>query len=225
MAVRQLDYFEQFFDNNGNPLAGGFVYTYVVNSSTPLATYTDSAGSDEHENPIELDSAGRPPSAIYWTEDTAYKGILKTSAGVTLDTELRILVGGGGGAAAVTTLVPIDYLYHGNAPPIANEWLGGWSVPTGAACTLPANFTGAAGHINTNPTASFAIDLRLNATAYNNGTSKGTVTVSTGGAFSFASASGATVPLVAGDHLSAWAPTTPDATANDFNFTLIATGS
>jgi len=32
---------QQFFDNNGIPLAGGLIYTYQAGSSTPLVTYTD----------------------------------------------------------------------------------------------------------------------------------------------------------------------------------------
>lgn len=32
----------QFFDNNGNPLAGGLIYTYAAGTTTPAATYTSS---------------------------------------------------------------------------------------------------------------------------------------------------------------------------------------
>ena len=51
----------QFFNNNGIPLAGGFIYTYLAGTSTPQPTYTTNAGNIAHTNPIVLDSAGRVP--------------------------------------------------------------------------------------------------------------------------------------------------------------------
>ena len=69
----------QFFDNNGIPLAGGLLYTYAAGTTTPLATYTTSAGSIANSNPIVLDSAGRTPNEIWLTDGSAYKFVLKTS--------------------------------------------------------------------------------------------------------------------------------------------------
>ena len=51
----------QFCDANGNPLAGGFVYTYVPGTTTPQATYQDYLGAAANLNPIVLDAAGRWP--------------------------------------------------------------------------------------------------------------------------------------------------------------------
>lgn len=48
----------QFFDANGNPLAGGFVYFYVPNTTTPKDTWQDSDQSILNENPIELSGGG-----------------------------------------------------------------------------------------------------------------------------------------------------------------------
>ena len=73
----------QFFDNNGVPLAGGLLYSYAAGTTTPLATYTTSAGNTANSNPIVLDAAGRPPSEI-WLTSVAYKLVLKTSTGVQL---------------------------------------------------------------------------------------------------------------------------------------------
>lgn len=72
----------QFFDNNGLPLAGGFLYTYTAGTSTPQATYTTSAGSVANANPIVLDSSGRTTTETWLTQGIAYKFILQTSAGV-----------------------------------------------------------------------------------------------------------------------------------------------
>ena len=77
----------QFFDNNGVPLSGGKIYSYQAGTSTPLATYTSSAGNVAHTNPIILDSAGRVPSGgEIWNQLQLYKFVLKTSTEVTIAT-------------------------------------------------------------------------------------------------------------------------------------------
>ena len=73
----------QFFDNNGVPLAGGLLYTYSAGTTSPLTSYTTSSGVTPNTNPIVLDAAGRPANEI-WLAATAYKLVLKTSAGVQL---------------------------------------------------------------------------------------------------------------------------------------------
>ena len=73
----------QFFDNNGAPLAGGLVYSYLAGTTTPAATYTSSTGSTAHSNPIVLNSAGRVATGEIWlTSNVEYKFILYTSANV-----------------------------------------------------------------------------------------------------------------------------------------------
>ena len=77
----------QFFDNNGAPLAGGIIYTYEAGTTTPQATYTTSAGTIAHTNPIVLDSAGRVPGGELWlVMGSNYKFVLQTSAAVTIAT-------------------------------------------------------------------------------------------------------------------------------------------
>jgi hypothetical protein len=78
----------QFFDNNGNPLSGGKLYTCSAGTTTPHATYTSSSGAAFHTNPIVLDSAGRVPgsSEIWLSDGQVYKFVLKTSADVLLAT-------------------------------------------------------------------------------------------------------------------------------------------
>ena len=73
----------QFFDNNGDPLSGGKIYTYAAGTTTPSPTYTSSSGSTPHTNPIILDAAGRVPGGEIWLTDGAqYKFIIKTSTDV-----------------------------------------------------------------------------------------------------------------------------------------------
>lgn len=63
-----------FTDNNGLPLAGGKLCTYVAGTTTPQATYTNSSGTP-NANPIILDSAGR---ASIWMGAASYKFVLLT---------------------------------------------------------------------------------------------------------------------------------------------------
>jgi hypothetical protein len=49
---------QQFFDVDGNPLAGGKLFTYSSGTTTPLATYADSGGVTQNPNPLILDSGG-----------------------------------------------------------------------------------------------------------------------------------------------------------------------
>jgi hypothetical protein len=76
----------QFFDDNGNPLTGGKVFTYAAGTTTPLATYTTSAGTVANTNPIILDAAGRTPNEIWLTAGTLYKFIVQTSVNVLVGT-------------------------------------------------------------------------------------------------------------------------------------------
>lgn len=76
----------QFFDNNGDPLSGGLLYTYDAGTTTPRATYTSSSGGTANANPIVLDSAGRTPQEVWLTNGVLYKFVLKTSADVLIGT-------------------------------------------------------------------------------------------------------------------------------------------
>ena len=79
---------QQFFDNNGDPLSGGFVYTCVAGASgiTPgylKDSYTDYSGSVLNSNPIVLDSSGR---ASIWGDEYQYKLFVFSSSNVLINT-------------------------------------------------------------------------------------------------------------------------------------------
>ena len=77
----------QFFDNSGDPLTGGKIYSYAAGTTTPQATYTTYLGNVAHSNPIILDAAGRVPSGgEIWLLSPLYKFVLETSTGVLLAT-------------------------------------------------------------------------------------------------------------------------------------------
>jgi hypothetical protein len=68
----------QFFDNSGNVLTGGKLYSYLAGTTTPTPTYTNSTGVTFHSNPIILDAAGRVPGGEIWLADgIQYKFVLK----------------------------------------------------------------------------------------------------------------------------------------------------
>jgi hypothetical protein len=77
----------QFFDDSGDVLNGGKIYTYITGTSTNKATYQDQGQVTAHANPIVLDSDGRPPSGAIWLlGGEEYRFIIKTSDDVTLQT-------------------------------------------------------------------------------------------------------------------------------------------
>lgn len=77
---------QQFFNNNGQPNAGGLIYTYQAGSSTLLTTYTTVNGTIANTNPIVLDAYGRTPSEIWMQAGYSYKFIIQTASAVTLQT-------------------------------------------------------------------------------------------------------------------------------------------
>lgn len=78
---------EQQFDSNGDPLAGGFIYTYLAGTTTPVTTYKTSTGT-AHSNPIVLDSAGYYPNGTQLWLDSgfSYKFEVQDSLGAVVRT-------------------------------------------------------------------------------------------------------------------------------------------
>lgn len=70
----------QFFYDDGSPVAGGLLYTYLSGTTTPVTTYKDKALAVPNTNPIVLDSAGRCTMYVDTTND--YKFLLKDPDGV-----------------------------------------------------------------------------------------------------------------------------------------------
>lgn len=56
---------QTFFDSNGQVLASGCVFFYVPGTTSPKATYQNSAQTIANTNPVQLDAAGR--AIIYGT--------------------------------------------------------------------------------------------------------------------------------------------------------------
>lgn len=72
----------QFFDNSGRPCNACKIYFYQAGTFIQQATYADHTGTILNNNPIVLDSAGRPPSGTsIWLSPVFYKVEAKDSTG------------------------------------------------------------------------------------------------------------------------------------------------
>jgi parallel beta-helix repeat protein len=69
----------QFFDNNGDPLVGGKLFTFAAGTTTPQVTYTSASGNTPNSNPIILNGGGRVPAEIWLTDGLQYKFVLYSS--------------------------------------------------------------------------------------------------------------------------------------------------
>lgn len=114
---------EQFFDNNGIPLAGGLLYAYQAGSSTPLATYTTINGTVANANPIVLNSSGRLDNEVWLTYGYFYKFVLKDASGNLLGTYDNIY-GIVGVQTAVGTTIPTGMisLWYGAIGSVPSGW-------------------------------------------------------------------------------------------------------
>jgi hypothetical protein len=78
----------QFFTNNGQPLAGGQLFSYQAGTSTPVATWTDSTGSTPNTNPVIANSRGE--MSVWITNNVLYKFVLEDAAGNTIWTRDQV---------------------------------------------------------------------------------------------------------------------------------------
>lgn len=142
---------QKFTDAQGNPLAGGRIFTYYSGTSTKLATAADSAGSVAQSNPIVLGADGAPASPIYFNllaykvlicspgsdDPPAAGSILKTidpADGVpVLDNDLDVT----GQAGETLTTGNVVYLADGSGGTTAGRWYKA-DADTAAQSTLPA---------------------------------------------------------------------------------------
>lgn len=196
----------QLLDNNGDLLAGGFIYTYAGGTTTPLVTYSTSGGAT-NQNPVELDSAAR--AAIFLTPDTSYKFVVTDADGGSILTVDGIV--SDSGSASSTTAYEVNCSYVGT--PGAQGTMAVHQAIRSA--TFPVNFSGSDGSVGTNPGSSYVISIQ------NNGVAIGTCTFDTSGTPTFATVGGATKNIVFGDRITFIGPDTIG-TAADFGITLSA---
>src|SRR5579859_5658743 len=71
-----------FLTSSGSPNSAGCVFTYAAGTTTPLVTYSDSAGTTPNANPVILNSGGFPSAGGIWLTSAAYKFVVKSAGGV-----------------------------------------------------------------------------------------------------------------------------------------------
>jgi hypothetical protein len=146
------------WDNNGNPLAGGQLFSYVAGTSNPQATWTDSTQSQVNTNPVVLNSRGE---ASVWLDPTlTYKLVLKDSFGNQIWTADNI-VGGYVPVTQIANYITQSYIGQTLFPQSAAEIAAG-SLPTNYAIPYgdPRRF-GAVGDGVTNDTAAMQTWLNV----------------------------------------------------------------
>lgn len=112
----------------------------------------------------------------------------------------------------ITGALPYDIRLGFNSVPTTDQIID--TIPIVRDWTLPANMSGSVGYIDVDPTATFVLDLK------DDGTTIGTISISTLGVFTFATTSGTEKVIAAGSLLTFVAPTVVDATANRASITL-----
>lgn len=137
----------QFFDNNGQMLSGGKLYTYLAGTNTNLTTYNSSSGTVANSNPIILDSSGRLTSEIWVTNGVSSKYVLKTSTDVLIATwdnipSLSTALNGSGTANGVAYFNSINQFTSGaNLTFDGSNLVASGSVTAGGSVAVGTNIT------------------------------------------------------------------------------------
>ena len=174
----------------GSPADGD---CYIV-AASPTGAWSGQAGKIAFYMNTGWEFIAVKEGMAFWIEDE--NALLVATSGSTFSN-----VGG--------TNRPIAFFF--TTTPTASEILCLYTACE--AITFADDFAGSVGDCGTNPTASFALDVQKN------GSSVGTITISTAGALTFTT-TGTTVSLAAGDQLKIVAPATADDTVADVSITL-----
>jgi hypothetical protein len=158
---------QKFFDNNGNPLAGGKLFVYVALTSTKATTYTSSTGLSANTNPIILDYRGE--CNLWLQPNVPYKYVLApandtdppTNPIYTVDqiisNQLLTLYGGSDGGTVNAYSLNFVANFTAYADGIVIYWIPGNSNT--AASTINVNGLGAVNILNQGAQALIAGDI------------------------------------------------------------------
>jgi hypothetical protein len=125
-------------DDNGDPLVGGQLFTYISGSSTPADTWTDATGSQENTNPVILDSRGE--ASVWLSDELVYKFILRQPAslgGGEIRTVDHITANNGGGSEG------LSFVTHADTETIELDGLGTFGSPLTANANVSSLSTNA----------------------------------------------------------------------------------
>jgi hypothetical protein len=172
---------------------------------------------------------------IFHNTDATYAVTLKKTDGASPETATTISVSAGqifygytdgtstglfgatiaaaGGSTPVAYDLPLSFA----GTPTAGQLMGKLMVVRDVS--LSANFSGSYGHVGSNPAATFAIDVQ------DNGVSIGTISISTGGVFTFTTSSGTAKTVSAGHRLEFYAPANSPADSSIANIAATLKGT
>jgi hypothetical protein len=119
---------------------------------------------------------------------------------------------------ARASIIAYDLSFRFPAAPAASEIMD--YLVAGRDFRLPANFAGSQGFLHTPPAAAMTLTLKAGGTLADNGTTLGTVSISTAGAFSFATVGAAAKAVPAGTLLKLIAPPIADIAVSGLALTL-----
>lgn len=227
-ANNQTDALEQAanaFAVNASVGGGPWELTEEQLSRNVLFVTSGASGNFDVECPSTINAVNTKRFFCVDNRDSTYTATVKAATGTGATVELApdtaavlyqdhediYLIAKSTAAAAAN---PYDIGAYIPGLPVAGAEVMKFIAPR--AIELADDFADSRGHVGVNPTASAAFDV------LKNGTSVGSITVSTGGVFTFATTGGG-VSLAAGDRLSVTAPDPQDATLSGTSFVFAGT--
>ena len=159
----------QFFDANGQPLAGAQLYYYRAGTTIAQDTYADYLGATVNSNPVVLDGSGRLTTDIYLSALYGYKEVLSIN-GVTMfpwpDDNIPGGASGSGivsanGASRTPTIIE-ELLTLSGASVASTVNIPAGSILYGVSCRTVTAITGA---------TSYSVGVAGNATQFGSGLS------------------------------------------------------
>lgn len=177
----------------------------VANGGTGTTTSTGSGNTVLSTSPTLVSPVLGTPTSVNLTNGTSLS-LTTGVAGI-----LPIANGGTGVSTNPPVMLPVSLV----GMPGASATVFLFTAPV--AISFAGNFAGSFGSVGVNPTATATYSVKKN------GSSVGTIVISTGGVVTFTTTSGASQSLAAGDVLAVVGPTSQDATLANGAYTLYGT--
>lgn len=156
---------QKFWDNNGNPLVGGTLTSYAAGTTTPIATYNATGGTNT--NPIVLNARGECDCWIL--PNVSYKFLLQDSLGNTIpgwpidnviNSQLTTLYGGVDTGAVNAYVINFAANFSSYTDGTVIYWIAS-NTNTGAS-TININGIGVINLVNQNGSALAAGQVQAN---------------------------------------------------------------
>ncbi len=160
----------QFFYNNGNPLANGWICSYQSGNTTPQNTYTDATAGTPNSDPYLLNSAGR--GVAWMAAGLTYRiaiyapGTGNTCNGQTVGTLIWQLDGMSSQPGATYGLITTTGAIIQLASAVKIAWGAGGTIPWISGDGTNLNFVGSTGATRFRNNANNADNLSIQDTGF-----------------------------------------------------------